>query len=391
MKKDTLFIDVGRDKKWTGNAVNPKLVRASSIVFDSYDEMERGRQFGVETYGRDGTSTTFAFQKAMAELDNAAGCFAYPCGTSAITSSLLSFLSAGDHLLMVDSAYSPTRNFCTQTLARLGIETTYYDPLIGEGIKNLLCDNTKVIFMESPGSLTMEVQDVPAIVEVAQQHSIVTLIDNTYATPFNFKPLDFGVDVTIQSATKYINGHSDIMLGIACANEANWPQLDQRSYALGLCASVDDLYTTLRGIRTLSVRLRQHEKNAMVVAKWLEQRPEVDHIRHPAFTTCPGHAEFVRDFNGSTGLFSFVLNKGKRRDVAAMLEGLQHFKMGFSWGGFESLVISPSNLESKRSATEWSAAGPLVRLHVGLEDPDDLIKDLENGFDRFNAHFNKES
>lgn len=391
MKRDTQLVDAGRDNKWTGNAVNPKLVRASSIVFDTYTEMEQGRGFGIETYGRDGTSTTFAFRQAMAELDNAAGCFAYPCGTSAITASLLSFLSAGDHLLMVDSAYWPTRNFCTGALARFGIETTYYDPLIGADIKNLLRDNTKVIFIESPGSLTMEVQDVPAIVKVAQQHSIVTLIDNTYATPYNFKPLDFGVDVTIQSATKYINGHSDVMLGIACANEACWPRLDKCSYELGLCASVDDLYTALRGIRTLGVRLRQHEQSAMRIARWLEQRPEVDHIRHPAFASCPGHAEFERDFSGSTGLFSFVLNKGNQDDVAAMLEGMQHFKMGFSWGGFESLVISPSSMDSKRSATQWSAAGPLVRLHVGLEDPDDLIEDLSKGFDRFNMHFNKES
>lgn len=391
MKKDTLLIDAGRDQKWTGNAVNPKLVRASSIVFNTYAEMEQGRQFGVETYGRDGTSTTFAFQQAMAELDNAAGCFAYPCGTSAITASLLSFLSPGDHLLMVDSVYQPTRNFCAGTLTRLGIETTYYDPLIGAGIKNLVRNNTKVIFLESPGSLTMEVQDVPAIVEIAQQNSIVTLIDNTYATPFNFKPLDFGVDVAIQSATKYINGHSDVMLGIACANEACWPQLDQRSYELGLCASADDLYTTLRGIRTLSVRLRQHEKNALAVASWLERRPEVDHLRHPAFASCPGHTEFERDFNGSTGLFSFVLNKGEQRNITAMLEGMQHFRMGFSWGGFESLVISPSNLAAKRTATEWSMPGPLVRLHVGLEDPDDLIEDLSQGFDRFNAQCKKEN
>ena len=391
MKKDTLFIDAGRDKKWIGNAVNPKLVRASSIVFDTYAEMEQNRQFGVETYGRDGTSTTFAFQSAMAQLDNAAGCFAYPCGTAAITASLLSFLSAGDHLLMVDSVYQPTRNFCTGTLARLGIETSYYDPLLGADIKNLLRNNTKVIFLESPGSLTMEVQDVPSIVKVAQQNSIVTLIDNTYATPFNFKPLNFGVDVSIQSVTKYINGHSDIMLGIACANEASWPQLDQRSYELGLCASVDDIYTALRGIRTLGVRLCQHQKNALLVAKWLEQRPEVDHIRHPAFASCPGHAEFERDFDGSTGLFSFVLNKGNQNTVAAMLEGMHHFKMGFSWGGFESLVISPSNLAAKRTVTAWSAPGPLVRLHVGLEDPDDLIEDLSKGFDRFNAHYNQES
>ena len=392
MKKDTHLVNAGRKKEWTGKAVNPALVRASTIVFDSVAELEdseRNAHKNVETYGRRGTSTTVAFNQAMAELDNAAGCSAYPCGTAAITSSLLSFLSAGDHLLMVDSVYGPTRNFCSDSLARYGIETSYYDPMLGADIAALVRDNTKVIFMESPGSLTMEVQDVPAIVKVAKANNIVTMIDNTYATPLNFKPLDFAVDISIQSATKYISGHSDVMLGIACANEATWPTLRDGSYQLGQCASVDDLYTTLRGIRTLGVRMRQHQENALQIANWLQQRDEVDHLRHPAFASCPGHAEFVRDFSGSNGLFSFVLKSGNSAAVAAMVDGLEHFKMGYSWGGYESLVLAVKDLPRMRSTTGWQAPGPLIRLHIGLEDPADLIDDLRAGFARFNKAMEK--
>ena len=389
MKKDTQLVELGRDKKWTGKAVNPSLVRAATIVFDSVADLEESvkqSHNGAEYYGRRGTSTTFAFCHAMAELDGAEGCFAYPCGTSAITASLLSFLSAGDHLLVPDSVYEPTRNFCSKTLARLGIETTYYDPLIGAEIESLVQEKTRVIFMESPGSLSMEVQDVPAIVQVAQRHSIVTMIDNTYATPLNFRPLDFGVDIAIQSATKYINGHSDVMLGIACANKKSWPTLNHHSYELGLCASVDDLYTALRGIRTLGVRLRQHEKNALQVAQWLSSREEVDHLRHPAYATCPGHEFFKRDFNGGNGLFSFVLNRGSEQAVAAMLDNMRLFKMGFSWGGYESLILAANNMSSRRTSVPWQAAGPLIRLHIGLEDPSDLIADLASGFDRLNQN-----
>jgi cystathionine beta-lyase len=389
MKKDTELVELGRDKKWTGKAVNPSLVRASTIVFDTMAEMEESPKLGhkgVEYYGRRGTSTTFAFCKAMAELDGAAGCYAYPCGTSAITASLMSFLAAGDHLLMPDSVYEPTRKFCSKTLARFGVKTDYYDPMLGTQIAGMVKDNTKVIFMESPCSLSMEVQDVPAIVSVAKQHGITTIIDNTYATPLNFRPLDFGVDVSVQSATKYINGHSDVMLGIACANEKAWPTLNHHSYELGLCTSVDDLYTGLRGLRTLGVRLKQHEQSALAVAEWLEQREEVDHIRHPAFSTCPGYEFFKRDFSGGNGLFSFVLNRGDDRSVAAMLDDMRYFKMGFSWGGYESLILAATNMPGRRTTVPWEAAGPLIRLHIGLEDTEDLIEDLAAGLDRLNLH-----
>lgn len=388
MKKNTRLVSAGRQKKFTGKMVNPRVARTSTVLFDTVADMEHavkhGHQ-GAESYGRRGTSTTFAFSQAMAELDGAAGCYTYPCGTSAITASLLSFLAAGDHLLMVDSVYQPTRNFCTHTLARLGVETSYYDPMIGENIHSLVQHNTKVIFIESPGSLTMEVQDVPAIVKVAKQHGIISMIDNTYATPLNFQPLQVGVDVAIQSATKYINGHSDVMIGIACANAICWPTLNRRSYELGLCTSVDDIYTTLRGVRTLGVRLREHERNAMTVARWLEQRVEVDHLRHPAFNTCPGHEYFKRDFVGGNGLFSFVLNRGDKKSVSAMIDGMQHFKLGFSWGGFESLILPAFDLADTRTATKWQATGPLIRLHIGLEDTEDLISDLERGLERLNS------
>lgn len=387
MKEDTKLIELGRDKKWTGKAVNPGVVRASTIIFETVEEMQAGMKQairGVETYGRRGTSTSFAFASAMAELDNAAGSYIYPCGAAAITSSLLAFLSAGDHLLMVDSVYEPTRKFCGNTLGRMGVSTTYYDPMLGADIESLVQDNTRVIFLESPGSLTMEVQDVPAIVEVAKKFDITTMIDNTYATPINFRPLDFGVDISIQSATKYINGHSDVMLGVASANQAHWKTLNMNSYDLGYCASADDIYTTMRGLRTLSVRMRQHQESALKLATWLEQRPEVDHVRHPAFASCPGHEFFKRDFSGGNGLFSIVLNRGDDASIAAMVDDMDYFKMGFSWGGYESLVLPAFNMPSKRSVTGWDA-GPVIRLHIGLEDTSDLIADLEQGFERLNA------
>ncbi len=376
----------GRSKKYTGDIVNPRIARASTIVFDTIAELEhavRYRHDGVPYYGRRGTTTTFAFAEAMAQLDNAAGCYVYPCGTAAITGALLSFLGNGDHLLVVDSVYEPTRYFCNQTLARMGVETTYYDPALGEDLDQLVQSNTKVIFLESPGSLSMEVQDLPAIVKVAQKHGIVTILDNTYATSWNFKPLDLGIDISLQSATKYICGHSDVMLGIACANEHCWDILQRNSYELAFCASVDDIYTALRGIRTLGVRLKQHQDNALSVARWLDGRSEVDHLRHPAFASCPGSEYYQRDVGGGNGLFSFVLKGGDDAAVAAMLDNMNLFKMGFSWGGFESLALYANNMPAKRSATVWDQPGPLVRLHIGLEDPQDLIDDLAAGLDRF--------
>ncbi|CAM5225390.1 cystathionine beta-lyase [Alishewanella longhuensis] len=386
MKRDTRLIHAGRNKKWTGSAVNPPVVRASTIVFDTMSELkEATRQRGnrVPFYGRRGTQTHFAFQEAMCELEGGAGCALYPCGAAAVSGALLAFLKQGDHLLMVDNAYEPTRGLCDKLLAGLGIETTYYDPMVGAGIVDLIKPNTRVIFLESPGSLTMEVQDIPAICQVAQAHNIITILDNTWASPILCQPFALGVDISIQAATKYIVGHSDVMLGTASATAKHWPQLREHSYLMGYCASADDVYAASRGLRTLGVRLKQHEQSALKVAHWLAARPEVATIRHPAFSDNPGQPFFKRDFTGSNGLFSFVLKKGTAEQVQAFIEGMQHFKMGFSWGGYESLITATMNVQALRTATSWPYSGPLIRLHIGLEDPEDLIADLEQAFSRF--------
>ncbi len=385
MKIATRIIHAGRSKKWAGYSVNVPVVRASTVVFDNMDELRhavkhRGEQ--VPYYGRRGTQTHFAFSEAICALEGGAGCALYPSGAAAITGTLLAFLKTGDHLLMVDAVYEPTRALCDKVLAPLGIETTYYDPLIGAGIAALIRPNTRLIYLESPCSLTMEVQDVPAICQVARQHDIITVLDNTWASPLLCQPFALGVDVSIQAATKYICGHSDVMLGTASANEKHWPQLREHSYLLGYCASADDVYLAARGLRTLGIRLAQHQQNTAQVLAWLQQRPEIELLLHPALPHHPGHAEFVRDFSGSNGLISLVLKPVSPAALAAFVDGLQHFKMGFSWGGFESLVITNSNLQALRTATRWPYAGPLVRLHIGLEDPTDLIADLAAAFER---------
>ncbi|WDE14026.1 cystathionine beta-lyase [Thalassomonas haliotis] len=387
MKKDTKIINAGRHSKWTQGVVNPSVTRASTVVFDSVKEMKHAsanKANQVMFYGRRGTTTSFAFSDAMTELEGGAGCAIYPSGTAAITNAILSFIKTGDHLLMVDTAYEPTRDFCDKMLVNLGVETTYYDPLIGAGIKALIRPNTRIIFLESPGSLTMEVQDVPAIAEVAHQHDCIVMLDNTWGAGINFQPFDYGVDVSIQAATKYIVGHSDVMLGTATATEKCWPQLRENSYLMGQCTSPDDLYLALRGIRTLGVRMKQHQQSALKVANWLARREEVETILHPAFASNPGHEFWQRDFTGANGLFSFVLNKGNQAALTALLDGMEHFKMGYSWGGFESLILGVNSIGSMRTATQWPYRYPLIRLHVGLEDVDDLIEDLAKGFQRFN-------
>ncbi len=385
MKKPTQIIHAGRDKQWAGYSVNVPVVRASTVVFDSFAEMRhavkhRGDQ--VPYYGRRGTQTHFAFSDAVCALEGGAGCALYPSGAAAISGALLAFLKTGDHLLMVDAAYEPTRAFCDKVLAPLGIQTTYYDPLIGAGISALIQPNTKVIYLESPCSLTMEVQDVPAICTIAKQHGIVTMLDSTWASPILCRPFEMGVDISIQAATKYICGHSDVMLGTASANEQHWPQLREHSYLLGYCASADDVYLAARGLRTLGVRLAQHQQNARQVLAWLAEQPDVEVILHPELPSHPGHAEFMRDFSGGNGLFSFVLKQADQAALERFVEGMQHFKMGFSWGGYESLIITNSNIQALRSATRWPYRGPLVRLHIGLEDPADLIADLAAAFAR---------
>ena len=386
MQKQTKLIHAGRAKKYTGYAVNPPLVRASTIVFDTFSELKQAtlqRGNRVPFYGRRGTDTHFALQDAICELEGGAGCALYPCGAAAVSGALLAFLQSGDHLLMVDSVYEPTRALCDKLLKGFGIETTYYDPQIGAGIAGLIKANTKVIFLESPGSLTFEMQDIPAICAVAQQHSIVTVLDNTWASPILCQPFEMGVDISIQAATKYIVGHSDVMLGTASANEKHWPRLREHSYLMGYCASADDAYTALRGLRTLAVRMQQHQQSALTVANWLENRPEVDTVLHPALPSHPGHAIFQRDFSGSNGLFSFVLKQGSQQQVEAFIEGMSHFKMGFSWGGYESLVTATMKVQNLRTASNWPYSGPLIRLHIGLEHVDDLLEDLTAAFTRF--------
>jgi cystathionine beta-lyase len=387
MKKDTKIVNAGRSKKWTNGVVNPPITRASTVVFNTVAEMNnalKNRHNQTMVYGRRGTNTSFAFSDAMVDIEGGAGCALYPSGTAAITNAILAFVEQGDHILMVDSAYEPTRDYCDKILTKMGVTTTYYDPMIGTDIEALIRDNTRLIFLESPGSLTMEVQDVPAISDVAHKHDCIVMLDNTWGAGVNFKPFNYGVDVSVQAATKYIVGHSDVMLGTATAIDKYWPQLRDYSYLMGQCTSPDDLYLALRGIRTLSVRLKQHQQSAIKVAQWLDSRPEVSKILHPAFESCPGHEFFKRDFEGSNGLFSFTLNCGNQRALTAFLDGLNHFKMGYSWGGFESLILGVSNVNNIRTVTTFDCQYPLIRLHIGLEDVDDLIQDLSYGFDRFN-------
>ncbi len=361
MKKETQIVSLGRDKKWTKGVVNPPVFRASTMLFDTMEEMRfaaKNKTNGEMFYGRRGGPTHFAFQAAIAELEGGVGTALYPSGTAAISGALMSFLQAGDHLLMVDNAYEPTRALCDDLLAGFGIETTYYDPLIGAGIAELIRPNTKVLFLESPGSITMEVQDVPTLSAIAHTNDMIVMLDNTWASPINSRPFEMGVDISIQAATKYIVGHSDVMMGTATANEKYWPQLRENSYLMGQCTSPDDVYLASRGLRTLAVRMAQHEQNAMKVANWLAARPEVDHLRHPAFASCPGHEFFKRDFSAANGLFSFVLKEGNLKSVTALVENMQHFKMGFSWGGYESLILGVFGIDKIRTATQWDSSKP---------------------------------
>jgi cystathionine beta-lyase len=388
MKRATKIVSLGRDKKWTKGVINPPVVRASTVVFESLEHLAKaaaGRGKGELFYGRRGTDTHFALQAAVAELEGGVGTALYPSGAAAISGALLSFLKSGDHLLMVDSVYEPTRDLCDKLLAGLGIATTYYDPMIGAGIAELIQPNTKVLYLESPGSITMEVQDVPTLCQIAHQHGLVIMLDNTWSSPINCRPFELGVDISIQAATKYIVGHSDVMMGTATANEQHWEQLRENSYLLGQCVSADDAYLALRGLRTLGVRMAQQEKNALTIAHWLESLPEVDHIRHPAFASCPGHEFFKRDYLGSNGLFSFVLKSGDRQAMQAFVEGMEHFKMGFSWGGYESLIVAEFGIDKIRTVTQWDSSKPMFRLHIGLEDTEDLIADLQAAFTRYHA------
>lgn len=381
----TRVVGAGRRPEWTQGVVNTPVWRASTILYDTVADLRERPQGGTHHqlfYGRRGLPTQWSLADALTELEpGAEATFLYPSGVAAVAAALLSVLSPGDELLLVDSAYDPTRALASGLLKRMGIATRFYDPLIGAGIAELIGERTKAIFLESPGSLTFEVQDVPAIVAAARARGVTTLLDNTWATPLLFPAIEKGIDLTILACTKYVVGHSDAMLGSVTAAPSHWPKLRDTSFQLGQVASPDDCWLGSRGLRTMALRLQQHEASALEIARWLETRPEVATVLHPALPSCPGHALFARDFLGSSGLFAFTLNGGDEAGRAALIDGLELFGIGYSWGGFESLAI-PIDPQHHRSATRRSDAGPMVRLQIGLEDAADLIADLAAGLDR---------
>ncbi len=378
---DTILTHAGRKPHKNKGVVNPPVYHASTILFPTLADLNRPKKFGDVGYGRKGTPTTFAFQEAVAELEHGYATFATASGLAAVTTAIMAVCKSGGHLLLVDNVYGPSRSFMDKVMTRYGVETEYYDPLIGEGIKDLIRDNTCAIFMETPGSWTFEMQDIPAIVAEAQKKDVITIIDNTWAAGYFFKPLDHGVDISVQAATKYIVGHSDAMMGVITCNEKTFPLVEEMMFQQGMCAGPDDMYLAQRGLRSMGTRLRQHHTNGIKVAEWLQQRPEVEKVLHPALPTDPGHEIWKRDFTGACGLFGFIMDKPSQDALANMVDHMQLFGMGYSWGGFESLLISV-HPEGIRTATNWSETGQTMRVHIGLEDVDDLIADLEAGFER---------
>ena len=394
MKKETKLVLAGKNYKDNFGSVNIPVHRTSTILFptlEAYSQAEQGKPYykikgNVATdysYGTSGTPTAFALQNAICEIEGAKYCLVFPSGLAAITTTLLALLESGDHVLISDSVYWPTRRFCNKELARFGIEASYYDPLIGEGISKLIKKNTKLIFTESPGSLTFEIQDIPAITKIAKQKKIPVIIDNSWATPLYFNPFKHGVDISLQAGTKYIGGHSDVIIGVVTTNDDNlYKSLARAKKHYGITVSPDDCYLALRGLRTMGVRLKAHEETALKVAKWLGTRPEVKTILHPALPSCPGHELWKRDFSGATGLFSFILDKKYSKEaIAAMVDNMKIFGIGASWGGFESLIM-PIDPSAIRTASKWPHKGNCIRIYTGLEDVSDIIKDLENGLER---------
>jgi cystathionine beta-lyase len=384
LEPETALVTSGRDTKAQKGFVNPPVVHGSTVLYPTAEDLHAHR--GEFQYGRHGTPTTRALQDALMALEgpHCAGVGLAPSGLAAISTALLAVLKAGDHLLVCDNAYRPTRNFSNGVLARYGVETTYYDPMIGAGIAGLFKSNTRAVVVEAPGSQSFEMPDIPAIAAAAHAHGALVIDDNTWATPLFHRSLDQGVDISIQAATKYIGGHSDIMFGTISANTKAWPLIAETIRLLGVCAGPDDVFLALRGLRTLGVRLDQHQRSAFDIARWLATRPEVLRVLHPGLESDPGHAIWKRDFTGASGLFSFVLKPASQKAVDALLDTVKLFGMGYSWGGFESLII-PFDCADYRTATKWSPGGPTLRLHIGLEHVDDLKADLERGFAAFNA------
>lgn len=387
---DTALVNAGRSKKYTQGSVNSVIQRASSLVFDTVEAKKhatRNRANGELFYGRRGTLTHFSLQEAMCELEGGAGCALLPCGAAAVANTILAFVEQGDHVLMTNTAYEPSQDFCTKILAKLGVTTSWFDPLIGADIARLVRPETRVVFLESPGSITMEVHDVPAIVAAVRQVApeAIIMIDNTWAAGILFKALDFGIDISIQAGTKYLIGHSDAMVGTAVANARCWPQLRENAYLMGQMLDADTAYMTSRGLRTLGVRLRQHHESSLRIAEWLAQHPQVARVNHPALPGSKGHEFWKRDFTGSSGLFSFVLSKRLNdAELAEYLDNFSLFSMAYSWGGFESLILTnqPEQIAHIRPDAEVDFSGTLIRLHIGLENVDDLQADLAAGFAR---------
>ncbi|MBX4724331.1 cystathionine beta-lyase [Klebsiella pneumoniae] len=387
---DTALVNAGRSKKYTQGSVNSVIQRASSLVFDTVEAKKhatRNRANGELFYGRRGTLTHFSLQEAMCELEGGAGCALFPCGAAAVANTILAFVEQGDHVLMTNTAYEPSQDFCTKILAKLGVTTSWFDPLIGADIARLVRPETRVVFLESPGSITMEVHDVPAIVAAVRQAApeAIIMIDNTWAAGILFKALDFGIDISIQAGTKYLIGHSDAMVGTAVANARCWPQLRENAYLMGQMLDADTAYMTSRGLRTLGVRLRQHHESSLRIAEWLAQHPQVARVNHPALPGSKGHEFWKRDFTGSSGLFSFVLSKRLNdAELAEYLDNFSLFSMAYSWGGFESLILAnqPEQIAHIRPDAEVDFSGTLIRLHIGLENVDDLQADLAAGFAR---------
>jgi cystathionine beta-lyase len=386
MRDDTKAVHAGRHPERFEGAVNPPVFHASTILAESLAAWERKRLDRAADapgtyYGRLGTPTTQALEEALTALEGGHRTVLTPSGLAACGVALLAFAEQGAHVLISDSVYGPTRHFATRFLDRFGVETTFYDPLVGAGIGALVRESTRIVFLESPGSLTFEVQDVPAICEVARARGITVMMDNTWATPLYFKPLAHGVDVSILAATKYVVGHSDAMLGAITVTREAWPRLRSTHYELGQCAGPDDVYLGQRGLRTLPVRLKRHWETGVRLAEWVARQPGVERVLHPALPGDLGHALWKRDFTGASGLFGVQLKPVREQAFAAFVDGLELFGLGASWGGYESLIM-PTRPEELRTATKWPYPGPCFRIHAGLEDPDDLLADLSAGFAR---------
>ena len=386
MKKETRIVNAGRDPGSNYGIVNPPVYHASTVIFPTVAALESSENSPFEgvRYGRYGTPTTQAFEVAVAALEGGDRCVSLPSGLAAIACALIAFLKSGDHVLVSDNVYGPTRaRLCDGVLKDFGVETTYYDPMIGAGIADLLRAETKVVFVEAPGSITFEVQDIPAIAAAAHAAGATVITDNTWSGGLYFQPFEHGVDVCVHAATKYIVGHSDAMLGAVTTTAELYERVKSTAVRLGYAAGPDDCYLGLRGLRSIAARLPCHQENGLAIARWIAERPEVELLLHPAFPSCPGHEIWKRDFTGSSGLFGLVLKNYSKSAVTAMLDGMELFGMGFSWGGFESLMV-PTYPSRSRTATHWPHAEPGLRIHVGLEHPDDLIVDLDKGFARLN-------